>query len=377
MSFTYHDNQSIGGGFGIRMKRFVAVFLISLLVSSLIAAYFFLPHTLTKATVAIVLYVWYGARLDDWTRFVDFPVADLGNYSSLNETVVRQQLALMEDLVIDLVLISWWGFEDDYEKFVNNATRLVFETAKNVSSPLKFAVMVEPTHSRNESSNFGEPYDYAGIYNYVYETFVETYPAFYYNYSGQPLICFFNDDILTHNGEVPPDSRFAEIIVGDQNYTQWTFSTNEFHTNQISIISRFDDSRIRPPGREYDVDLSNHTYDLGWQKAIQLWGQGKINTILVTSWNEYPERTEIEPHYDHDYNETMYNNATYYLYNKTKEYITQVQGPSLTDLALFAVEIAATFAITFCVFSVVTAKMMAKLEHDGEASARHTRTLTD
>ena len=41
---------------------------------------------------------------------------------------------------------------------------------------------------------------------------------------------------------------------------------------------------------------------------------------MITSWNEYPERTEIEPHYD----ATACNQDPYFLYNKTKNYINQL-----------------------------------------------------
>jgi Glycosyl hydrolase catalytic core len=314
------------------MRKLVAVILISLLALSAVVIYLILPHKLNEANVGIILYVWSGALPDDWkneTKFVDFPILDLGNYSSLNETVVQEQLLLIEDAGFDFVLISWWGFEDEYEKFIDTATKLVFSTGQNINSSLKFAIMVEPTHSRQGSNSFGQPYDYAGIYNYLYETFVEPYSNLYYNHDCQPLVCFFNDPAfvpgLTQNGTVPDDSRFTEIVVGDQSYTQWTYSSNEVHTDQISIIPRFDDSGIRSPGRKYDVALSNHTYDIGWQKAIQLWRQGKISTILITSWNEYPERTEIEPHYDG----TATSLDPYFLYTKTKQYIRQVRSYEL------------------------------------------------
>jgi hypothetical protein len=41
-----------------------------------------------------------------------------------------------------------------------------------------------------------------------------------------------------------------------------------------------------------------------------------------TSWNEFPERAAIEPHHD----ATAGNPDSLFLYNKTREYITEVQS---------------------------------------------------
>jgi hypothetical protein len=60
--------------------------------------------------------------------------------------------------------------------------------------------------------------------------------------------------------------------------------------------------------------------DSEWKNAIQNWTEGKIDTILISTWNEYPERTAIEPHYDN----TSYNPDPYLLYNTTKDYINQI-----------------------------------------------------
>ena len=358
------------------MKKQVAAVLLSLLVSSFVAVIFFLPHTFTKATVGTALYEWYGALPnDDWvnaTKYVDFPVPELGalngldvtNYNSLNKTAVGIQVRWIGGAGFDFALISWWGKSDndssvqaDWRRFVDNASKLVFQTLQELKIDLKLAIMVEPYLKENVT------YDYNEISNYIYSEFVLPYPDIYYKVDNKPLICFFNDNEtyrlgLTPNGPLPDDPRFTEILVGDQKRTQWTYTSNEVHTNQIGFYPRIDDSGVRIPSTTIDVDLTKGTYDIGWQNAIQLWRQGKVDTILIASWNEYPERTEIEPHYDRNYNETMYGNATYYLYNKTRDYISQVQGPSLTDTAVFALEFAATFAVTCAVFFVVATGIM-------------------
>ncbi len=312
------------------MKRLVLVGgLLCFLVLGCVAAYFFWFRLPPRATVWIADYNWYGYLEDDWTnatKFFDFPV--VGNYSSQNVTVIRNKLTLMEELDVDSVLESWWGpgINDSYGKFIDDATKLVFQTATEMGIKLKLCIMVEPYLNGNVS------YDYPMLCDYVYDNYCVPYPEIYYEVGGKPLICFFNDPAhfpgLTPNGTVPADSRFTTILVGDQNYTQWTYndlprwlaSDYEPHANQISVVPRYDDRGTRSPGWSYDVDLSGGVYDAMWQDAIRLWREGKIDTILITSWNEYPERTAIEPHYD----STSPDIDPYFLYNKTKAYISQV-----------------------------------------------------
>jgi hypothetical protein len=233
----------------------------------------------------------------------------------------------MKDLGIDFVVISWWGYYNAYEQFIDNSTRQVFQIAEDNNINLKFAIMVEPF---NKTSN---SYDYSGIYDHVYDEFVVPYSSLYYNDNGKPLICFFNNESLTPNGIIPKDERFSILLVGEQNYTQWTYNdlnsndTNEIsvtpHTNEVSVTPRYDNSRLKENSCIVcDPDLRQGIYEQEWENATQLFKEGKIDTVMITSWNEYVERTEIEPHID----ATAYNKDPYFLYNITKDYIEIIRG---------------------------------------------------
>lgn len=230
---------------------------------------------------------------------------------------------MIEELGVDFVVISWWGFYDDYGRFTDEALQRVFQTAQSINTTLKFAVMVEPFNKT------GDSYDYNGIYNYVYDTFVEPYLSLYYFDGNKPAICFFNDKSLTDNGLFLQDekSRFNTILVGQQSYTQWIYTNLNFYDlpvheprGQISVTPRFDDSLFRTPPCIVDSNLTEGVYDLEWERAIQLVRERRIDTIMITSWNEYVERTEIEPHYDG----TTCIHDPAFLYNKTKNYIRQL-----------------------------------------------------
>ena len=320
---------------GDKMKKLFASFLICTIAVNSLAALAMLntseaeiaAKAVSKAHVGIFYYAWYGYDnlANDWIapKFVDYPISDLGNYSSSNKTVIQKQLVLMEDVGIDFVVISWWGFYDPYGIFVEKAAEQVFETAQDIKSALKFAIMVEPF-------NVTLPYDYNEIYNHVYETFAEPYSDLYFNFDGKPLICFFNDENLTLNGDFPQDetSRFNIVSVGQQPYTQWLYTNlNNFDPplheprGQISVTPRFDDSKnnTRQEACIVDQNLTAGVYDEQWRNATKLAKKGKIDIIMISSWNEYVERTQIEPHID-----GTSDKPPDFLYNKTRDYIKQI-----------------------------------------------------
>jgi hypothetical protein len=308
-------------------KRLVAV-LSCIVVAVAVVAYVTSRNSFspTPPRIGIFYYLWYGApNSDNWSnpKFVDYPF--LGNYSSSDPSVIRQQLIWIEDLGIDFVVISWWGYYNAYEQFIDNSARQVFQIAECNKINLKFAIMVEPFNKT------GSSYDYSGIYDCIYYEFVVPYSSLYYNNNGKPLICFFNNEDLTPNGTFPHDERFNVTIVGQENYAQWTYNdldtndTNEInvtlHTNEVSVTPRYDNSHLNESSCiECDPNLTEGVYDQEWRNVIQLWKDGKINTIMITSWNEYVERTEIEPHFD----ATAFNTDPYFLYNKTQYYINQI-----------------------------------------------------
>lgn len=328
-------------------KRIAAVFLCAVIVVAF-GAYLLFPPSLSpsRPKIGIFYYVWYNPEWTvswDTAKIVDKPV--LGYYNSCDPTVIKQHLVWMQNLGIDFVIISWWGFYDDYGRFTDNAAKQVFETAQSINSTLKFAIMVEPFSTSSSS------YDYNGIYNHIYENFVKPYPSFYYNGS-KPVICFFNNQNLTDNGAIPLDGRFNTVLVGQQSYTQWIYTDLnpydrfwlrstimflEHRQYQISVTPRYDESHIsgRTGNATVDIYLNESVYDREWENAIQLWKDGRIDTILISTWNEFPERTAIEPHYD----ATAANQSKSFLYDKTKYYINSIHNttssPSLLPMYLY------------------------------------------
>lgn len=321
------------------MKKYVVIaLLIGILIGfGICYGYFSLINLREKSKswchvqVGTFYYVWYApAEPTSWEypKICDKPV--LGYYNSCDPEVIAQHFAWLSDLHIDFIVVSWWGFYDqtDWNSFVDNATYQVFSVAKENVTNVKVCIMVE---AFNWTEN--PTYSYTEIHNYIYDNFVEPYPTVYYKYTDKPLICFFNNPDLTPNGTFQKDSRFETIIVGGDAYADWIYTdlvkcwVSEPYTRnrQVSVTPRFDDSRFRTPPHINDTRLTNDIYGVEWKRAIELAKQNAIDVVTICSWNEYPERTSIEPHYD----STAWNHDPYFLYNETLKFTKQLKGIDL------------------------------------------------
>jgi len=91
-------------------------------------------------------------------------------------------------------------------------------------------------------------------------------------------------------------------------------------------MPRFDETHIanRPPQYKFDVDYSEGIYIEWWEKALEYAKNGLVEVITISTWNEYPERTMIEPHWDSSAKEEY--GDPFYLYNVTKSYIQKLHA---------------------------------------------------
>ena len=314
------------------MRRYLVIGLIIgiLIGSGLVYVLFFpplkKPGRLCSIQVGTFYYVWYNSSTDGYSweekKICDEPV--LGYYNSCESEIIKHHLVWMSDLWIDFAVVSWWGpySQSGWHSFVNSAVHQVFRIARENMVNVKLCVMVEPFSETGDST-----YNYSEIYDYVYSNFVTPCPTIYYEYLDKPLICFYNNDYLTSSGVVPSDDRFTMRIVGNKHYADWVYTDlvpiegRLPRNRQFPVTPRFDDTRFKKPGHVIDKDLCEGVYDEQWQRAIDYAGNDIVDVVTICSWNEYPERTAIEPHWDAD----AYDHNPYFLYNKTESYITELK----------------------------------------------------
>jgi hypothetical protein len=299
--------------------------------------------------IGLYYYVWYeeGNNTRHWNdepcdAAVDMPV--LGYYSSQNRTIIKQHLDWMKDLGIDFLIISWWG-ANSYE---DNSTKIVFDAVESYASDwMKLAIMVE---GFNESAG-PEGYDFPAIYDCLYDSYAHPYNDIYLQINNKPVACWFNFKNMTavrseNRDAIRNDSRFEARIVGHSNYVDWWFGIPCGVDNStipplskkdgmICVEPRYDDQFLRrEKNSTFDENLAEGLYDFQWKEAIRLAEEGKVNYVTVYSWNEYHERSQIEPYISRD--------REYVLspFCKTKNYIQIIKGFSsiFIDKALDFVE---------------------------------------
>lgn len=275
--------------------------------------------------VGVYYYAWYDPESSigyfNWSYplFQDKPV--LGFYDSLNETVIETHLGWMQDLGVDFAIISWWGNGNS----IDDAAKLMFEIVRSKIYRIKLCLMVEDY----------DDYNFTFIYDYVYDNYVEPYPSIYFSFQDKPLILFYNSEDLLERFTL--DDRFTVKISGHESYAEWIYNHYEGYepwktwskTNYeipkcrvYPVSPRYDDYYVRFPNYTVDRDYRLGIYKMQWENAIKSVREGKTDIITVCSWNEFPERTQIEPCYDRD----SFNGDPYYLYNLTKNFIAKLKG---------------------------------------------------
>lgn len=272
--------------------------------------------------VGAFYYVWYGESRH-WSEYpnsttVDIPYTQYykGYYSSLNETLITRQLKLIEEAGINFVIISWTSISS-YE---DNATKLVFKNIKNSHIKLKAAIMVEPVDDYDTNMT-----KYTQLKEYMINNFINPYNDNYLRWDNKPIIAFF----VPLNP--PKDLSMSIIVVGNQDYKNWQYWSIPPYISKdgvTSIIPRYDDSYLaRANTIIIDQTYREHFSDEQWNFVIK--NIQTIRMILITSWNEYHERTMIEPHIDHSASQYYEND---YIYEKTKKYIHLVKNSHSVEI---------------------------------------------
>lgn len=259
----------------------------------------------SRPKVGVYYYVWYGPDRH-WNdsqahTVVDEPI--LGFYSSQNVSVIKQHLEWFKELDINFLIISWWG-PNSYE---DNSTKIVFSIVKENGYPIEIAIMVE-------AFNHSGLYDFKEIYGYINETYVIPYESIYMKLDSLPLVCFFNDNFnMTSTEEkrnaIRSVTGYSARIVGQTDpYVDWwawpMSGQSEAPEPRVSrdgyvgLLPRYDDSRLGyDTGTTiYDANLTEGLYDKQWNVTLRLMNENEVNYVAIYSWNEYPERSQIEPH---------------------------------------------------------------------------------
>jgi len=293
------------------------------------------PTTSTTTTsntcgppVGAFLYLWYGGNGSQsglgspgWNsssypgggEVVDKPA--IGYYSSDSDETFSWQVSQMERAGLSFAVVSWWGPSTTNETgMINKAAQDLFAYLKASDSSFKVAILVDAYNGSNNLS----PSSLKGDYDYVYDDFVRPYSSWYFTWEGKPLLLFYNPIYPTYTN----DSYTVRTIGNRPNPVNWTFwdapaqyfqgqagnvnATNDEDQPVIStdgevtlvprIDSYFDRGYQNGSYLRFDSNLSEGLYQDQWSFVLN--NTSEVKLVLIYSWNEYHERTSIEPHQD-------------------------------------------------------------------------------
>ena len=245
-----------------------------------------------------------------------------GPYDSKNKSLIAWHLKLAEEAGLDGFIVSWWGlgsFEDEVFK-------MMLDVAEEISTRVKLTIYYEQVSSTNISSIV-----------YEFEEILRNYGGrkSFLRVEGRPVIFLYSraisqiplsawDKIIR---EVRSDGYNALFIAHGMNVKyfdgihiynpapslpklnlteMYIFFRNLADKHGVifaaTVLPGYDDTNIRKPGLVYPRD-NGSTYNETWRAALA----SNPDWILICSWNEWHEGTEIEPSVEYGY---LYINLT-------------------------------------------------------------------
>ena len=313
-------------------KSFIALILVFVLIFSSFI-YILIPFHI-RAVPRLVLafyYPWYGTsqgptgfwrhwdegghRPDEFLgQRRDIGSADCpvhGPYDSKNRSLIAWHFEVAEEAGIDGFIVSWWGSET----FEDQAFRLMLDIAEEVETPVKLTIYYEEASGRDEAvqeieailedcgncssflkvlgspvvfiysralSDIGlEDWDFA-----VRKIRDDGYEVLFIVDSFDPEVAKVFDGMHMYNplGILNTGGNLTDFYIKAKGVAE-----EEAIILAATVLPGYNDTQVRDPGQTWPRD-DGLTYDRAWRAATV----PDPNWILICSWNEWHEGTEIE-----------------------------------------------------------------------------------
>lgn len=239
-----------------------------------------------------------------------------GPYDSKNKSLIAWHLRLAEEIGLDGFIVSWWGFGS----FEDEAFKIMLDVAEEIGTTVKLTIYYEQASSTNVSSMVHE-----------FEEILRNYGGrkSFLKVEGRPVIFIYSRAInqipLSAWGEIIRRIRsdgYDALFIADGMHVKYfdgihiynpAPSLSKLNLTELYIFFRtladrhdaifaatvlpgYDDTNIRKPGLMYPRD-NGGTYNETWKAALA----SNPDWILICSWNEWHEGTEIEPSVEYGY----------------------------------------------------------------------------
>jgi len=298
-----------------------------------------------KGKVLAFYYPWYGSphgpsgRWYHWTNVTDDSIFDSaqyplhGAYDSNDENVIRSHMAIAKQTGIDAFIVSWWGNGSYEEKPVDEILRLAEQMELNITFYYESVRDLTKDEIVNELTYLVESYsDHSAFLKVSGKPVIFIYAISVYNRDPD----FWLDVINLVEENVGPI-----VVIGDTDEEEYLHVFDGFHVYihlgedvagfYQSCVNRFEvgvstmdteelfsaaysgdeiDMRVKPffltvtPGFDttswgqfepYLDRLDGETYASFWEIVEEI----GPHSVLITSWNEWHEGTELESSREH------------------------------------------------------------------------------
>lgn len=249
----------------------------------------------------------------------------LGPYDSHDPQVVAQHCQWAKEAGIDGFIVSWWQPND----FHDRAMPLILDTAQKFGLEITAYFETVPNNDREKALS---------DVLYLLDRYGK-HPA-WLKVSGKPVLFVYGraigqiglDGWLWVIGETNRRYEGGAVFIGDQissraafifdgihtynitestaglsveairawanrTFPQWVATAGEGRIACLTIIPGYDDSKLpgRKPPRPITYRHDGETYRVLWEAALA----ANPDWVLITSWNEWHEGSEIEPSVEH------------------------------------------------------------------------------
>ncbi|MFQ6096983.1 MAG: glycoside hydrolase family 99-like domain-containing protein [Armatimonadota bacterium] len=274
-------------------------------------------------------YPWYGSpdgpqrRLLHWgneaNHYASAHYPELGLYDSADPKVIQQHMDWARDCGIDAFVCSWWG-HGDANDYVDVACQAIMKVAEKNDFP--FTLYVERNQDVDQA---------VSDLRYVWQTYAQS-PAFL-TLDGKPCI-FVYGRAMGQIGLEGWRKTFERLKADGIEYAAIADGFNPAYLDEFAgyhtynpcgaalddlaktyerasitahlrkrvfvatVLPGYDDTFVRTPGFKRDRE-GGAFYPKSWRTAAQ----ADPDWIIITTWNEWHEGSEIEPskEYGHKY----------------------------------------------------------------------------
>lgn len=263
-----------------------------------------------------------------WSHWPDGTAHEplIGRYDSHDPKTIEQQLNQAKSAGITGMIVSWWrpgDFQDQGMPLVLDAAQragmrvtIYYEVAKPRKAPTPRATADDLV---DILKRYGHHPAWLRVRNkpvvFVYTRALNELQLSGWgsvisqvkrSYSGG--VCFVGDRISTAATKIfdgihsyNPTGETADMNIDQIRawaraaYPKWVATAGR-KISCVTVIPGYDDTKLNRPGPRPTTDRHNgETYRVLWQEAIA----ARPDWILITSWNEWHEGSEIEPSKEH------------------------------------------------------------------------------